>query len=204
MSKTLGQVAELIQRIYEGGDLSPTSKLDFRECIMHCEIALSDIIKTKAEIDFQKGSRDIDGQYVISYKNVSVVKDSDLNLYYSSIPESGISLPNLNSGIVSVSLMKSQNNSFIPLSNGIIGLLGAQDAWCLEGQVGFYVENGNIFFVNGSKLAGKSVLIKMASTGEDTMVSQGIEGQIIDIVLKRLGTQVPEDIINDNTNRKDL
>lgn len=203
MAKTIGTLAEAIQRILEGGDVAPTAKHDYREILLHVQYAVADVIRQKAEVDFKKGNRGVDGQFVVAYKNQSVTKDTDLDLYYTTLPESPIALPN-DMGVYQVSLMKSQNNSFVALPNGILGLLGAQDAWCLENQVGFWVEDGKIFYHNGNQLSGKNVLLKMVLPGEDSFCAQGYESMIIEMVLRRFGAQIPEDIINDNTNRKDL
>ena len=200
---TLNQMAELIQRMIENNDHGATRRYDKREIVLHIKAALAELMQAKMEKEKAIGYSDIDGNMIVTYKNQTVTKDTDLDLYYTILPSTPLSLPD-NQGVYQVSLMKGQGEVFIPMTNGMVGLLHGLDASCLEGQIGYYIENGKIMYHQGYKIAGKSVLVKMVLTDETAECSEGFQGPIIDIVMRRLlMVNQPEDVLNDHNQRRE-
>lgn len=201
---SLRQISEQIIRILSGGDRNlDDSKWDIREIELFVTQAINYFIKQNLFQNISQGQNGIDGQYVITFKNIDVLYDEDLALAYAVLPATYISLP-YDRGIVQVSLMKDQFNVFIPIRNGAVAVFKNSPAGRLESRIGFYPEQQNIYFTKDISKDTDKILVKLiiadaqAVNNNQLFIPPDIELPIIEKVLQLLSNQYPQDKLNNN------
>ena len=207
-------LAEQVIRILKGGTPNDDVNIDVREVAMYIEQAFSNIVRSRLFSDKHSDVEWLNGSYLYTFKNVEVVKDDDLDMYYSLLPATAIDLPN-DTGVQYVGYMKNQKEAIRPVPPNFQSLFSGLAAFNLEGAAGYYVEGNKIYYVNwDGALDACKVLIKMmvsASSDEEshafaidecnfTSIPLDMQEEIIrrTVEIYRIEVSVPKDITNDN------
>jgi hypothetical protein len=206
MATTKYKLAEQAQRILAGGDVTD----DFAPTIQELALASGQVMAKLVWLSYQEHKQDgqmgINGQFISAFEDVPVKIDANKKLHYSEVPASPLKLPH-DMGIYMVSLMEDQFEPFIPLPNGVLGMLRNQLFSNLEGRQGYFVEADRIYYVGMEKSDGiTKVLMKLVITGSQLgiddkfEVSPEMEWDIIRelVALYNPEARMPEDDINDH------
>ena len=199
-NRTIQQIAELVHRQLDGSDIAPTSRFHYEEVLLTVQSVYASVLSSRARQSDNAGIVEIDGKIILTLTNQIPVLDTSRNEYKLSITESWVTLPN-GHGMFQISPMKDQKEVYVPMQNGTLGLMAGLDIACLEGQIGYYVENNNVYFVNGTKTAERKLLVKIISSSEESVVSDELSAMVIDSSYEILKKRLPADNINDNTAR---
>ncbi len=201
------KIAEQIQRILAGGTPTRDRQVTIQELMISVTQELGTAVKQSWFAGRQDGVSEINGTFIYSFNNVAVQKDTDTDIYYSTLPASFIDLPN-EMGVHSISLMKSQSKPFTRLANGYNFMFeGLQANRVLSEQQTFYIQNDKAWYPNMEASDSVSnVLMKLAVSLDgidqdaDINISPEIQSQIITAVVQKYGVEqtVPKDIKNDN------
>jgi hypothetical protein len=205
---TLGIIAQQAIRRLVGGNQSKDSQLDRREVVLK----LRQIMNEKAKISFfenyKLGEAAIEGQYVATYLNIDIQKDTDRNEQYSEIPVSYVALPK-GRGIREVSPMKGNCNPFAILQHGAKGIYRTLPAGELQGHIGCYPEGNRIYYSGNPISKGfNKVLMKLAVAAPDSLdesapipIDASIENQLVNELVVFFQNKVQQDKLNDNTDQ---
>lgn len=205
---TLDIISQQAIRKLVGGNQSKDSQLDRREVILK----LRQIMNEKAKISFfenyKLGEPGVEGQYVASYKDVPIQRDTDRNEEYSEIPVSYVTLPN-GRGIREVLPMKGNCNAFAIIKHGAKSVYKNLPAGNLQGHVGCYPEGNRIYYTNKPLSKGYlKVMIKLTVAAPDDLgesdplpIDASIENQLVNELVMFFQQKVPQDKVNDNTDQ---
>lgn len=205
MAKTTKyKLAEQAQRILLSGHVTDDREISLQELLLHVAQTFAYAVRTRFFESKAIGEEHVNGVYVYAFEDVAVKKDSKKNLYYSLIPASYIDLPR-DLGVFQVSLMEDQENVFVPVPNGFLGLYRGMAAANLQGRSGYWVESGRIYFVNVQDPTCK-VLMKLvasiADVDEDTEIDipDDIQNMIVrsTVELYIMERQAMKDLTSDN------
>lgn len=205
MATTKAILAQQIIRRLSGGEKRSDSELDRREVMRLVAQAINEKIKENFFENYKLGEPGVEGQYIATYKNVAVLKDTDTNEFYSILPSNYAALPK-GRGIRQVSPMKNQRVPFIIRENGNQGIYNTLPAGKLEGRIGVYPEGLRLNYTSDMDKAGvKKVLIKIAVGAPDSLaegdplpIDSSAEFAVIERVLGWLKDPAPIDKINND------
>lgn len=159
-------IVEQILSLLAGGKDSRGGRWAYQEIAL----AVNQIRNTLARDFFYAGLKSgdsfTDPNWISSFDNVDVQKDTDRNLWYSNLPAAPIALPD-GKGINMVSYQKDQYNQFIPLKNGSMWMFGESGEMDLQGNTGFFQEGKKIYFPNYQSTGYDKVLIKLVADSAD-------------------------------------
>ena len=204
----LDLLTEKVMISLNGGDPIPDDfRYDFR--VVKSMIGnISDFI-IKRDIERKKQYADatyglFDTNLIVTFKNVTVTLDSDLNQYYALLPEKPSNTVG-DKAIHQVSAMQDQFNAFIPVGNSSASLFNKSQASRLEGRVPFYFDDTKLYF--DSDMSGiTKILIKMyvSGSGDSVKIPAELHYPIMQEAMKLLAPnmRVIPDKVNDNTNTR--
>jgi len=198
-------VAEQAQRIIQGGDVNNDVQVSISELEIFVDQAFGKFIKMSYFENRSDGEHAINGSFIYSYKT-NVKCDKDRDKHYAVIPSSYVNLPN-GMGIYSVSPLKDEFNTYIPLPTAFASLTRGTAVQSLENNKGYIVENTRIYLfgVNNEEVPAH-LLIKLvggiqSSSSEDNVdMPLDIQSDLVKMTVELYMTmrQVPKDVINDN------
>lgn len=197
-------LAEQALKILSGGTPTPDTEITLQELLLFVNQSFASVVKRFYFLGRNEGEIWINGNIIYDFEQ-AVSKDTSKGLYYADVPATGVTLP-YDMEIYQVSPTKDQNNTFVPVPNGFSGLYNGLEAGRLEGRIGYYLENGRIYFVNMSALNNaETVLMKLVapfgSVGDEDEIniSLDLQAEIVTaaISLYRMERDTPKDIIND-------
>lgn len=206
MRTTKQQLAEQVIRILNGGTPSSDNELDIREVSLYVSQAFASTLRIRYFQNKAEGDDAINGSYIYTFKDIPITEDNDLDLHYSVLPASTIDLPG-DLGIYYVGYMQDQNNPFIRVPNGFMGISNGLKSSRLNDRVGYFVEGNSIFYVNykSSSQPCKVLLKLLVAYGDidecdEISMPLDIQDEVISkaIQLFRLEKEIPKDISNDN------
>jgi hypothetical protein len=206
MATTKLKISEQILRILNSGDITNDNDIDIREIILAVEQERDRVVRLRLFESLQIGEMVVAGDVISSFDNVLIRKDHDKDMLYSDLPGNPLSLPN-DYGVWQVSYQKNQNNSFIRMPNGSMGLYNGLPSSSLGGRNGFFVEGNKIYYNDSvSDCCGHTVLIKMVlnsgSIANDVTfpIPADIQSEVIKNVVQlySMQKQIPHDEQNDN------
>ncbi len=143
---TLARIAEQIERRISGGDFQTTHPIDKREIILLIRQTTNFFIRQNLFENIKVGENSINGQYLSTFKNVEVKKDTDTDLTFSTLPAKYLELPH-DKGLFQISPMKNQfDDVFIPIRAGAAGLFNNSPAGKLEKRIGFWPEGDRVYY----------------------------------------------------------
>lgn len=196
-------LAEKILRKLNGGDFNlSSSKVKKQDVYLEMEAAYGYVVQKY----INQYGEDVTSEFVSTYPDVLVQKDSQRDKLYSVLPAQLVSLSG-GKGVRQVSGVKDEFDVFIPINSGDDGLFYGLEAGPLSGKKVYWLEGNKIFYKNISPLwEGESVMIKMISSiyslGEDDYIPipAGVETDFEDNTFSRLVLQrdSKEDKLADN------
>jgi len=201
---TYGYISEQILTTYYKGIRNDDSQYSLRHIASMVAQEVAIMARKNA---FENGNNGdvtyINDMFISTYKNVAVSTDPVSLDKYAALPAVPTALPN-NQEIVSVSLNKKTNKTFIPMKN--------KDRFAqsflpnIKGVVFYYIEDGKIYFDNPCNYQFTALTIKMAGSlpsgnilDAQLNVPKNYESEIIDKVLQRLlsVSRLSQDLTND-------
>lgn len=201
---TYGYISEQILTTYYKGVRSDDSSYSLRHIASMVAQEVAFMARKNAFENSNNGDVTyINDQFITTYQSVPVVLDNVSGYKYCVMPAVPTALPN-NQEIVSVSLNKKTNKTFIPVKN--------KDRFAqafmpnIPGMVFYYIEDGKMYFDNPENFQFTALTIKMAGAipGGDILdaqlnVPKNYESEIIDKVLARLlsVSRLGQDLTND-------
>jgi hypothetical protein len=164
--------------------------------------ALAVVVKQDFFNGKQDGVTEINGQYIFSFSDVAVTLDSARNKYYADLPAAYISLPH-DYGVVSVSLMKSDDTPFVRMAAGQIGMITGTMAENLQGNTAYAIENARIYLPktkvwdNTDALLVK-IAVSLDGIDDDTTIFLPPDAQeaLITMVMNKYNPQPPKEKLN--------
>lgn len=196
-------IAEKLLRKLFGGDYPTSRTIDPRDIYLEAETAYAYVVQKYINIT----GDDISSEFITTYEDVPVLKNTNRNRLYSILPAQLISLNN-GGGLRQVSGVKDEGDVFIQMRSGDEGIFYGLEANSLGGKTGYWLEGDRIIYKNlPAYYEGKTVLVKMISSiyslpeDEFIPIPAGVETEFEDLVYTRLlpQKQTPKDKINDNT-----
>jgi len=181
------------------GGFSDDSDTDIREIYFYIDTIGDKLRFDVISAGLTGGVLDI-SSYLKTYKNVDTTLDADLDLYYSDLPVSVISLP-YGKGIWAISPMKDQNSGYIPRRSAAVQLTSGTDWSRMQGRVSFWKEEQKAFY---SIKPVDKVLMKLIPIGKNIDESDvypapdNIVAIIVEAVIKTLQSKAPVDYLNDS------
>lgn len=192
------QLAERILLIMYGGDLTKDRVHEIPDIELAIDSQFAYLMKQNYFTNISLDERNVDGQYVTTFKNIEATLDEERNEYYITKPATYVNLPRC-AGIVRISPMKQLDDNGIPIEPFIYTPSGTsyQSLPCfyLDGRNGYYPEGDKIYFRKETK--GK-LMVKLLVAGiTDINLTPDMEDPIISYVLKVYIPQQPSDKTND-------
>ena len=201
---SIEQISEQAIRIIAGGDRNIDDfEIDIREVQLLVAQTANYFIKQNLFQNIAQGQHNVGGEYVASFKNIDILFDTDTDLAYIDLPAKYISLP-YDRGIHQISLMKDQFNVFIPIRNGAMAIFKNSPAGRLEGRIGYWPEQGRVYFTTDISTKIDKCLVKQIITGADGVLVQtqfiapDVELPILEKVIGLLRMRLPQDKQNNN------
>ena len=179
---TLYNIAEQVK--------AKTGKGTWQEVIQEVRNAYSYIAKG---IWFENKKNDVgevDGAFVISFKNQQPKLDTDLNKYYVDISSTYLQLPQ-ECGVVSVSYMSEIETNFVMVNSGSYGRLSRIKAGVMGGRQLYYVDNMKMFFPRMTNITSTPLMVRLALALDEVDVdaplniSATIQESIVNLVVSK-------------------
>jgi len=194
---TKKEFIDLIKRRLASGNLSPDQEGSYHDN----EIAHF-IERGMDRIFYQAGNAKELDKYSKAYKNIDVEYDSDLDLYYSVLPESIVQIDGVQ-GIRSVSLMKDQSFSFVHVTQQSMRAFLRLDSGRIGKRPWMFYDGGRLYYGRMKKDI-KKVLMRLVipftrfEDDDEVFVPAGMSDTIIQFVLQIMTGQINEDQLSDN------
>ena len=204
----LDLLTEKVMISLNGGDPIPDDfRFDFR--VVKSMIGnIADFV-IKKDIERKKQYNDatfglFDNNLIVTFKNIKVQLDTDVNQYYALLPEKPSTTVG-NKAIHLVSAMLDQLNAFVPVDNSSYTLFNKSQASRLEGRIPYYFDDTKLYF--DYDMSGiEKILVKMfvSGSGDSVKIPADLHYPIIQEAMKLLAPsmRVIPDKVNDNTNTR--
>lgn len=201
MAITKAILAEKVLRRINGGDYAASSQIKKQDVYLCMEEAYGFVVQQYLNI----AGSDNAGGFVSVYPAVPVVKDTVRDKFYSVLPAQLVSLNN-GAGIRQISGSKDEEEVFVPMNSGDIGMFSGLEAGSFTKKA-YWLELDRVYYKNlESYWEGENVMIKMIasiySLPEDSFIPipAGVETMFQDEIMKRLMPQklTPQHKIADN------
>lgn len=184
------RIAEQCRNIITGLKSPDDSKVSYQELMVFVNQAFAYAVKMSLFANKKEGETDINGTFIYPFDNVAIALDSDKNMYYAELPAAYIDLP-VDMGFQHISWQQSQDDPFVLLRNGHLGLFKGLQAETMQGRNTAFVENNKIYLPKvTSDYADKTLLIKLAvaldgiAEDEQIAIPPDIEYQIIQMAVQ--------------------
>lgn len=171
MAITKGEFQELVTDLLGAGDPSTEDKFHPGIIWKVAEFVRNSLIEEAFGRNAKHNHFDLNGDFVSSFSNVDVLKDTDRDERFSKLPAPIVSLKD-NLGIRQVSAMKGQKQSFSLVPNGALATRSLLEVFAFK-SAKYYVEADKIYYIDVDKDVDK-VLIKMVSSITDLPKDQPI------------------------------
>ncbi len=173
-------IAEEIQFILNGGNVSTDSQLDIRVIKLAVSQAAAKFVSMDYNAKAKSFEGSISGTYLQVFEDVPVLFNPNRNKYYSELPYEYLNL-NEDRGIHQISAMKDEENAFIPVRNGMSSLLSNTPQGRMEGKVSFFPEGlKNVIYRNDmDRLGITSVLVKLIVGDTNMIIPKHLVADII-------------------------
>lgn len=199
------RIAEQARNILVGGKSTSDIEVSIRELIIFVGQAFASIVSRKYFEGKNEGESHVNGNFIYPFEE-DVLKDTAKGLFYSVLPATSVTLP-YDMEVYQVSRIKDQKAVFVPVSSGFTGLTEGLESGRLEGRIGYFVEDGRIYYVNMDQINKvDTVLMKLVAPigsveDEDEInISDDIQLEIVTLAnqLYQNEQQNPKDTVNDN------
>ena len=142
---------------------------------------------------------------------IAIVQNTNTLEWYSIIPEEIVPLPDLNSGVREILSLQSNSLVFAPMKSSEIKLIEGLECQEIDDVIGYTVYNGRIVYTGmTSDIASAgvvlSLIIPLHAYDDDDIVyfPKGQERTLTDLVLAELGVIQPKDLVNNNSDVKQV
>ena len=202
MLTTQRKIAEQILRRLK--KFTDESDIDERELMIATHQSLASIVRNRYFQGKADETGEVDGSLIYTIHNNDVLMDADSDMYYIKTPSSAISLP---FGIDIRRVGVKKGRGYIEVPNGFLDMHYDMESSMLGGNIGFYREGVNLFFVNmdnSNKPEKLSVtlVLPFGSLDEDDEMSipSDMVDEVIEIVFMKYAKslQIPTDEVNDS------
>ena len=199
------KLAEQALRIISGGTPTNDAQVTMQEVMIGVSQAFGSVVRNNYFEGKAIGEPMVNGNFVYTFEDVDIKRDNSKSLYYSILPATTITLP-YDMGVFQVSKMKDQNHAFVPLPNGFMPLFYGLDSSTLEGRIGYFVEDGRIYFPNmNAKNKVEKVLMKLVAPlggigdEDEVNIPDDMQLEIVKIVTQMYAAEraAPHDEISD-------
>jgi hypothetical protein len=183
------------------GNSGAARNITIQELMIAVNQSFASAVKANWFNNKNEGISEIDGAFVYTFKNIPIQKDTDLDLFYSDLPSSYVSIPH-ELGIQMIAFMHSQSQPIIRVPNGFQALSRGLAVGNLECRNGFYVDGARVYYMHvDSQEAEKPVLMRIAVTldslEDDTDIN--IPPDVVDYIIQGvLQKYMPEKAIQQN------
>lgn len=154
---TKEKLAEQVLRLINGGDINYEENLDSREIQLYITQAVGQLVKTGFLQSKGMETGEIDGSLIVTFPNKVVSKDTFG--YYVQLPSATVSLME-GRGVHEVG---DNGGAFIPTMNGFYSAFKELDSRNLQGETGYYIENGKVRFFNVQDFDDHVVYLKLVA-----------------------------------------
>ena len=193
-------IAEEVQFILNGGNVSTDSQLDTRVI----KLAISQASAKLVALDFNAKAKSFAGSisrtYLQVFEDVPVKYNGNRNKYFSELPYEYLNLDE-DRGIHQISAMKDEDNVFIPVRNGMSSLLANTPQGRMEGKVSYFPEGlRNVFYRNDMDSLGiTTVLVKIIVGDTNMIIPKHLVADIIKLSIDLLRyIDKPQDKVTDS------
>lgn len=199
------KLAEQALRIISGGTPTNDAQVTMQEVMIGVSQAFGSVARNNYFEGKVIGEPMVNGNFIYTFDDRLVKKDTSKALYYADLPATTITLP-YDMGVFQVSTMTDQSNAFVPLPNGFMPLFYGLDSSTLEGRIGYFVEDNRIYFPNmNAKNKVTKVLMKLVAPlggigDEDEInIPDDVQLEIVKIVIQMYAAEraAPHDEISD-------
>lgn len=194
---TKKEFIDLAKRRLASGNLSPDHEGSYndREIELAFEIGISRLI-------FESGkSQELD-HYSKTYKNVAVLHDDDLDMYYSVLPEIIVQIKG-NRGIRHVSPMKDQSFNYTIMTQQNMRVFRRLDSGKIAPRPAVFYDSGRLYYerhdADITKLLMRLVIpFSKFNDDDEVKIPSGMDDLMVQYVLQTLSGQIQEDQLSDN------
>lgn len=193
-------IAEEIQFILNGGNVSTDSQLDVRVIKLAVSQAAAKLIGMEFNAKAKTFAGSISGTYLQVFEDVAVQYNGNRNKFFSELPYEYLNLDE-DRGIHQISAMKDEDNVFIPVRNGMSSLLANTPQGRMEGKVSYFPEGlRNVIYRNDMDMLGiKTVLVKMIVGDTNMIIPKHLVADIIKLSMEVLRLiDKPQDKVTDS------
>lgn len=196
MANTLYSLAEQCNSIL--GD-----KVDLQTLIAAVGNAYADVVKKEWYENKASDVSEVDGIFLVAFKDVVPALDPSTDMYYIVNPSSYMRLPN-EMGINYVGFAKGQTSGFVRISAGSIGQWAGLKANALAGLQTYFIEGTKTYFpkmtdtTNGNIMLRYAVALDLTDPEADLQIPPNVAGAIIEMVVGKYTSKPP--IVPENLN----
>lgn len=143
-----------------------------------------------------EGVSEIDGVFLVPFKNITPILDLSTDMYYIVNPSSYLLLPN-GLGINYVGFSKGQTKPFVQIPSAGVGLWSNLKAYALGGSQTYFVEGIRTYFpkmtntTNGQIMMRYAIAFDQMDVEQDLQIPPNIANEIIDIVVAKFSPKPP-------------
>ena len=138
--------------------------------------------------------------YSKTYKNVAILKDPDTDIYYSTLPQQVVQLPDNAEGVRRINAMKGLMPEFIPLQRDSWDVFAGLDAGKIDHSIGFSPTNERIEYERNPEISKvrMDLVIPFDKYDDDDFINipSGSDLRIIAIVEQLINGTPPESKLN--------
>jgi hypothetical protein len=200
------KLAEQAYRIIAGGTDNSDRDVRPEEISLYIEQCFAMIVKRVFFEGKAEGEAGVNGEFVYSFDNQDILKDSTKGMYYTKIPSSTVGLPN-DIGYHFVGMQKNQEDAFVRVPNNFSSLYKNLGASTLEGRQGYFIEANRLYYpgMDGTNLKEKVLLkliVPLGSVDDEAEVNipLDIQHEIVQMSVEMYAVEqgVPTDLESDN------
>lgn len=198
MATSKSKISE--QVIRQIGKYTDESDIDEREIMLAIHQSLGSLVRLRFFESKNTEAQEVDGSLYYSVDEISVLKKG--KKYYIEMPSTSISLP---FGVDIKRVGTEEGRGFVPTQNGFNDLHAGLASSCLEGNIGYYKQGNNLFFVNMNSSNNPDTVdlvlaLPFESLDEDDEIN--IPSDMLDEVIERVVMKFvrTEQIPSDDTN----
>lgn len=141
--------------------------------------------------NYAEGNNEVDGSGLYVFNNLSAQLDTDQGRYYVELPSRYLTLPH-EMGISFVGYTDAQDQGFIRLPPGTLGLFSGLKSFGMGGRQAHTVEGGRIYFDKMTKATSVgpitlklSIAVDTVEVDEELNIPSTMVNEIIDLVMSQ-------------------
>lgn len=197
-------IAEQAQRIIVGGTPTADNEVTTEELLIYVDQCFGKLMTRNYFEQKTEGDTVINGAFIYSFVE-DVLHDVIRDKFYIYLPSTYVNLPS-NVGVYSVSPVKDEFNTCVPVPTNFLALANNLEVLGLEGRMGYYIEANKLFLFNTEHCpAPENLLVKLVGGIQDTLspdvdMPLDLQAELVTMVVElyRFEQAAEKDITNDN------